>query len=110
MVEIADIFRLHGPEYRSQFRDRMPPSHLRTMDAIEHCRTEALGGQLYFCEQCKERHYSYHSCKNRHRPKCQNDQAVSFRRTSRILVLIMCNVREAASEPFKQIEIGPRSP
>ena len=52
MVEIADIFRLHGPEYRSQFRDRMPPSHLRTMDAIEHCRTEALGGQLYFCDEC----------------------------------------------------------
>jgi len=75
MVEIADIFRLHGSEYRSQFRDRMPPSHLRTMDAIEHCRTEALGGQLYFCDQCQERLYSYHSCKNRHCPKCQNDQA-----------------------------------
>jgi Putative transposase/Transposase zinc-binding domain len=75
MVEIADIFRLHGPEYRSQFRDRMPPSHLRTMDAIEHCRTEALGGQLYFCDQCQERLYSYHSCQNRHCPKRQNDQA-----------------------------------
>ena len=62
MVEIADIFRLHGPEYRSQFRDRMPPSHLRAMEDIEHCRTEALGGQLYFCDQCKEQHYSYHSC------------------------------------------------
>jgi Putative transposase/Transposase zinc-binding domain len=75
MVEIADIFRLHGPEYRSQFRDRMLPSHLWAMDAIEHCRTEALGGQLYFCDQCQERLYSYHSCQNRHCPKCQNDQA-----------------------------------
>ena len=75
MVEIADIFRLHGPEYRSQFRDRMPPSHLRAMDAIEHCRTEALGGQFYFCDQCQERLYSYHSCQNRHCPKCQNDRA-----------------------------------
>ena len=75
MVEIADIFRLHGPAYRAKFRDRMPPSHLRTMDAIEHCRTEALGGQLYFCDQCQERLYSYHSCQNRHCPKCQNDQA-----------------------------------
>jgi hypothetical protein len=45
------------------------------MDAIEHCRTEALGGQLYFCDQCQERLYSYHSCQNRHCPKCQNDQA-----------------------------------
>jgi hypothetical protein len=75
MVEIADIFRLHGPAYRAKFRGRMPPSHLRAMEDIERCRTEALGGQLYFCDQCRERHYSYHSCKNRHCPKCQNDQA-----------------------------------
>jgi hypothetical protein len=75
MVEVADIFRLHGPAYRAKFRDRMPPSHLRAMDDIKRCRTEALGGQLYFCDQCQEPHYSYHSCKNRHCPKCQNDQA-----------------------------------
>src|SRR5262245_15764259 len=87
MVEIADIFRIHGPEYRSQFRDRMPPPHLRTMDAIEHCRTEALGGQLYFCEQCKERHYSYHSCKNRHCPKRQNDQANEWLNNQKNLLL-----------------------
>lgn len=75
MVELADIFRLHGPAYREKFRDRMPPSHLRAMEDIESCRTEALGGQLYFCDQCQERRYSYHSCKNRHCPKCQTDQA-----------------------------------
>lgn len=75
MVEIADIFRLHGPAYRAKFRDRMLPSHLRAMEDIERCRTEALGGQLYFCDQCQERQYSYHSCKNRHCPKCQNEQA-----------------------------------
>ncbi|MGE0646270.1 MAG: hypothetical protein AB7P24_21680 [Nitrospira sp.] len=44
MVEIADIFRLHDPFYRARFRDRMPPSHLRAMEDIELCRTEALGG------------------------------------------------------------------
>jgi hypothetical protein len=75
MVEIADIFRLHGPAYRAKFQDRMPPSHLRAMEDIERCRTEALGGQLYFCDRCQEHQYSYHSCKNRHCPKCQNDQA-----------------------------------
>jgi Putative transposase/Transposase zinc-binding domain len=87
MVEIADIFRLHGQEYRSQFRDRMPPSHLRAMADIEHCRTEELGGQLYFCDQCKERHYSYHSCKNRHCPKCQNDQANKWLENQKNLLL-----------------------
>jgi hypothetical protein len=75
MVEIAAIFRLHGPQYRAKFGDQMPPSHRRAMEAIEHCRTEALGGQVYYCENCHDYQYSYHSCKNRHCPKCQNGSA-----------------------------------
>jgi hypothetical protein len=75
MVEIAEIFRLHGPAYRAKFGDRMLPSHQRVMQDIERCRTEPLGGQVYLCETCRAYHYSYHSCKNRHCPKCQQDQA-----------------------------------
>ena len=75
MLEVADIFRLHGPAYRAQFGKQMLPSHRRAMQDIEQCRTAALGGQLYFCNQCQEQRYSYHSCKNRHCPKCGNDQA-----------------------------------
>ncbi len=66
MVELAEIFRLHGPQYREQFGARMLPSHLRAMQDIEQCRTAALGDQLYFCQKCAERRYTYHSCKNRH--------------------------------------------
>ncbi|MGH9957569.1 MAG: IS91 family transposase, partial [Pyrinomonadaceae bacterium] len=75
MLEVADIFRLHGPDYRAQFGNRMLPSHQRALQDIEQCRTAALGGQLYVCEQCQKQRYSYHSCKNRHCPKCQNEQA-----------------------------------
>ena len=50
----------------------MPPSHLAAMTDIEQCRTEALGGQVYQCPECGEKRYSYHSCQNRHCPKCQN--------------------------------------
>ncbi len=75
MLEVADIFRLHGPAYRQKFGDRMLPSHRRAMQDIETCRTESLGGQLYFCPQCQQQRFSYHSCKNRHCPKCQNEQA-----------------------------------
>jgi len=75
MVPVADIFRLHGPQYRATFGDRMLPSHRRVMQDIEQCRTEALGGQLYHCDHCQADHYRYHSCKNRHCPTCQNDQA-----------------------------------
>ncbi len=72
MVELAEIFRRYGPEYREKYGARMPPSHLDAMTDIEQCRTEALGGQVYQCPECGEKRYSYHSCQNRHCPKCQN--------------------------------------
>jgi hypothetical protein len=73
MPELADIFRAHGPEYIAKFKDRMPTRHLDVIRDVVSCRTEALGGQLYHCPQCDDLHYRYHSCKNRHCPKCQND-------------------------------------
>jgi len=87
MLEVADIFRLHGPAYRQKFGDRLLPSHRRAMQDIETCRTEALGGQLYFCKQCQEQRYSYHSCKNRHCPKCQNQQANDWLQEQQSLLL-----------------------
>jgi Transposase zinc-binding domain len=54
LVELAEVFRRHGPAYRSTFKDQMLPSHVRAMAAIEHCRTEALGGHVYFCEHCQD--------------------------------------------------------
>jgi hypothetical protein len=47
VVELADIFRRYGREYREKYGTRMPPSHLDAMTDIEQCRTEALGGQIY---------------------------------------------------------------
>lgn len=87
MLEVAEIFRLHGPAYREKFGDRILPSHRRAMQDIEHCRTESLGGQLYFCAQCKQQRYSYHSCKNRHCPKCQNEQGNEWLQEQRELLL-----------------------
>jgi hypothetical protein len=72
VTELAEIFRRYGPRYRAKFGERMLPSHRQAMRDIEHCRTEALGGHLYHCDHCDETQYSYHSCKNRHCPKCQN--------------------------------------
>lgn len=86
-VEVADIFRLHGKEYRDKYASRMLPSHLKAMDDIEQCRTEALGGHAYYCQPCDEHHYSYHSCKNRHCPKCQNDQIEQWLENQKNLLL-----------------------
>jgi Transposase zinc-binding domain len=71
VVELAEIFRRYGPHYREKYGTHMPPSHLDAMADIEQCRTEALGGQVYQCPECDEKRYSYHSCQNRHCPKCQ---------------------------------------
>ena len=87
MLEVAEIFRLHGPAYRAQFGNRMLPSHHRAMQDIEQCRTAARGGQLYFCHQCQQERYSYHSCKNRHCPKCGNDQATQWLHQQQQLLL-----------------------
>ena len=75
MIELAEIFRRRGPAYREKYGVRMLPSHRRAMRDIESCRTEMLGGHVYLCPHCERKQYSYHSCKNRHCPKCQQNAA-----------------------------------
>src|SRR4030095_13065625 len=75
------------PDYREKFGKRMLPSHRRAMQDIETCRTASLGGQLYYCAHCDEQRYSYHSCKNRHCPKCQNEQANEWLAAQQSLLL-----------------------
>jgi len=77
-LELADIVRQYGPAYRQQYGHRLLPSHRRALRAIEQCRTEALGGQVYTCPQCDRIEYRYHSCRNRHCPKCQHAQAQAW--------------------------------
>ena len=86
-LELADIFRRYGPSYRQKYASRMPANHLKAMRAIEQCRTEALGGQIYRCPNCEQVQYSYHSCRNRHCPKCQNENAQSWLERQQALLL-----------------------
>ena len=71
-LEVADIFRSHGPAYRESHGPSMPLRHLRAMRAIELCRTAALGGHVERCDHCGKLKVSYNSCRNRHCPKCQS--------------------------------------
>jgi len=68
-LEVADIFRQHGPAYRESHR--LPRNPLRVMRAIEVCRTAALGGHQDQCDHCGHLEISYNSCRNRHCPQCQ---------------------------------------
>lgn len=72
MLEVADIFRAAGVEVCARLAAL--PSQRRAVQAILQCRTAALGGELYGCERCGALHYSYHSCGNRHCPKCHGQQ------------------------------------
>jgi hypothetical protein len=66
MVEMAEIFRRYGPQYRAKYGDKMLPGHWKVMYNIERCRTVELGGHVYTCEECEETIYHYHSCRDRH--------------------------------------------
>ncbi len=68
-LELADIFRQHGPAYRQAHS--LPLHQHRLMQAIETCRTPALGGVVEWCDHCQYTHTRYRSCRNRHCPKCQ---------------------------------------
>jgi len=74
-LEIADIFRAHGPAWRRANAGHVSLSQLKVMSAIEACRTEALGGHVAACTKCGHHHIAYNSCKNRHCPKCQGPAA-----------------------------------
>ncbi len=70
-LEVADIFRTHGPAWREAQRAHLSLGQLKVMSAIEQCRSAALGGHVLRCEGCGGDQIAYNSCRNRHCPKCQ---------------------------------------
>ena len=70
-LEVADIFRDHGPAWRRANAGHVSLGPLKVMSAIESCRTAALGGHVARCENCPHTMIAYNSCRNRHCPKCQ---------------------------------------
>jgi len=74
LLEVADVFRQFGPSYLEAFGARLLPSHRRALDDITACRTAAMGGHAYSCEDCGRRFYVYHGCRNRSCPACHTRQ------------------------------------
>jgi len=77
VLEVADIFRGHGPAWRQANAGHISLGQLKVMSAIENCRTAALGGHVARCEneKCGHTQIAYNSCRNRHCPKCQGAAA-----------------------------------
>ena len=74
-LEVADIFRAHGPTWRQSLQGHFSLGQLKVMSAIEQCRSAALGGHALRCSACAEPQIAYNSCRNRHCPKCQSSAA-----------------------------------
>jgi hypothetical protein len=73
-LEVADIFRGHGPAWRRANAGHVSLGQLKVMSAIESCRTVALGGHVARCENeaCAHTIIAYNSCRN---SKCQGAAA-----------------------------------
>ena len=74
-LEVADIFRAHGSQWREGQRGHFSLGQLKAMSAIEQCRSASLGGHSLQCPDCDRRQIAYNSCRNRHCPKCQGSSA-----------------------------------
>jgi hypothetical protein len=84
-VELADVLAHHGNEFLKSHR--IPPRHLKVMRAIVNCRTAALGGHRRWCDACDYQKYVYHSCRNRHCPKCQTQAKEAWRNARQLELL-----------------------
>ena len=71
--EVADIIRAQGNRFLEHQPGWFTWQHYKVFRAITCCRTAALGGHLDQCSQCGYRAISFHSCRNRHCPKCQTN-------------------------------------
>src|ERR1700724_2202927 len=65
MPEVADAFRRFAGSYVAAHGAAMLPSHRRAIADIIACRTEALGGQQWCCNDCGTLLHVFHSCRNR---------------------------------------------
>lgn len=127
-LELADIVRQVGDELPT-----LTAEQDKALRDIVSCRTDALGGHVYQCDQCGHLQMVYHSCRNRHCPKCQNlEQArwlearqaellpveyfhVVFTIPEPLKVLFLCNqatcyplLFAAVAETLKDVALNPR--
>jgi len=75
-LEVADILRKHIGDYQNQYP--LWPEHKKIVSDLLNCRTSHLGGHIDRCDNCGAVRIIYHSCRNRHCPKCQHMATGAF--------------------------------
>jgi len=66
--ELATVINNFFPTFN--VKNKLPNYKLRTLNSLQKCRTEYMGGHIEACEDCEKVRIAYNSCRNRHCPKC----------------------------------------
>lgn len=69
-LEVAHILKKHIDDYQNQYP--LWPEHRKIVSDLLNCRTARMGGHIDRCDRCGMMRITYHSCRNRHCPKCQH--------------------------------------
>jgi hypothetical protein len=69
MTTVQDVFHKFYSRYRQQYLPS--PQQAKVAKNIMNCRTAALGGHVYECDECGYTAIHYNSCRDRHCPLCQ---------------------------------------
>ena len=68
-ASVLEALRRFLPEFL-QSGPPLFPEQRRAIWAITHCRTPALGAQLFVCKKCGRQHFAFHSCNHKACPLC----------------------------------------
>lgn len=63
------------------------PRERQVVSHVKSCRTAAMGGMRWGCNNCAHSETHFHSCRDRHCPKCQRKQSLEWRERQRADVL-----------------------
>lgn len=69
-LQVADILIKHIGDYQNQYP--LWAQHRKIVSDLLNCRTAHLGGHIERCNHCGTVRITYHSCRNRHCPRCQH--------------------------------------
>lgn len=70
MPDLAELFRRYGPGLKSASGAALSHAQRKAIHAIVNCRTPALGGHVYYCDNCRREHFACNSCNHRCCPRC----------------------------------------
>lgn len=103
MAILADWLAARAREVLARPDARLSASARRALHAIARCRTGALGGHVYRCEDCEGHHHGYHSCHHRACPRCGGADTAAWtrRQTERLLPVPYFLVTFTLPEPLR---------